>query len=440
MLWSAGLPLPQRVFGHGFVTAADGQKMSKSIGNVVDPVDVLAKCTPDTFRCGLQARGARRGMGSLRAHRYYLTRGAVYGSDVPYSEEALMLMHNADLADTLGNLVHRAASLCQRICGGTVPDVPVDTVFDVEQLRSSTERFFAGFALQQACEAAINAVKETNKYLTDKAPWHMKDDTRGKAIVVRSTLEAIYVLAHFLAPYIPAATEVIFSRLATPPRPIWRLQTDFLHLSVGTPVQTGDVLFIKFEPKAPEAAVTAAPAKQPARKPAPPAADAPLDASRLEVRVGKVLTVERHPDAEHLFVETIDLGEPSGPRTVVSGLVKFMRSEDLLGARVLCLCNLKPATMRGVVSQAMVLAGSDAGHTRVELVMPPEGAPVGELVTFPGFPGKPDEQLNPKKKIWEAIQPELRTSAELVALYRDAPFTTSAGVCRVASIANAVIK
>ena len=432
MLWSAGLPLPQRVFGHGFVTASDGQKMSKSIGNVVDPLDVLAKCTPDTFR-------------------YYLTRGAVYGSDVPYSEDVLQTMHNADLADTLGNLVHRAANLCLRFCGGAVPDVPVDVVFDVEQLRASTERLFAGLALQQACEAAINAVKETNKYLTDKAPWHMKEDGAGKAVVVRSVLEATYILAHFLAPYIPAATEAIFSRLATPPRPIWRLQPDFVHLAPGTPVQSGDVLFVKFEPKAAEADV--APAK-PAKK---AAVDAPVDASRLEIRVGKVLTVrtlrpplgassdaprqvEPHPDAEHLFVESVDLGEPSGPRTVVSGLVKFMRREELLGARVLCLCNLKPATMRGVVSQAMVLAASNAEHTQVELLLPPEGAPVGELLSFPGFPGAPDAQLNPKKKVWEAVQPDLRTSAERVALFRDSPFTTSAGVCTAATLAHAVIK
>jgi methionyl-tRNA synthetase len=212
----------------------------------------------------------------------------VYGSDVPYSEEALMLMHNADLADTFGNLVHRAANLCQRICGGCVPDVPVDVVFDVDGLRASTERLMASFALQQACEAAINAVKDTNKYLTDKAPWHMKDDERGKAVVVRSTLEAIYIASHFLSPYIPAATAAVFARCATPQRPICTLGQDFTHLQPGTAVQAGDVLFAKFE-----AAAEPAPAK-PAPK-AAPAADAPMDASRLEMRVGTILTVRAVP-------------------------------------------------------------------------------------------------------------------------------------------------
>ena len=306
---------------------------------------------------------------------------------------------------------------------------------DVAALRQASELHYSSFALQQACEAALGAVKETNKYLTDKAPWHMKEDAHGKAVVVRSTLEAIYVAAHFLAPFIPSAAAIIFARLATPARPITELSPGFTHLVPGTPVEAGDVLFAKFEPPAaPEAEKKERAAPRPA-----PAADAPLDASRLEVRVGRVLTVEQHPGADHLFVETIDLGEPA-PRTVVSGLVKFMAREQLLGARVVCVCNLKPAAMRGVVSQAMVLCASDAEHTRVELVVPPEGAPVGELLTFPGYPGVPDAQLNPKKKIWEAIQPELHTSSGCEARYREAAFTTSAGTCRVATLADGVVK
>jgi methionyl-tRNA synthetase len=107
---------------------------------------------------------------------------------------------------------------------------------------------------------------------------------------------------------------------------------------------------------------------------------------------------------------------------------------------VCVLCNLKPAAMRGIKSQAMVLAASNADHTEVELVIPPEGAVVGERVTFPGFPGEPDGVLNPKKKIWETVQPNLHTSADLVAQYKDVPFTTSSGICKVESIASGGIK
>lgn len=415
MLWSAGVPLPQRVFAHGFVTAADGVKMSKSIGNVVDPIDVLGRCSADSFR-------------------YYLLRG-VFGSDVPYSEDALAMMHNADLADTLGNLLHRAANLTMRFCEGAVPDVPAEVVFDVALLRRETEAAFSSLAIHAACELAINAVKDTNKFLTDAAPWNLKDDTRRKMVIVRSTLEAVYLAAHFLAPFIPATAAVIFQRLGTPPRPLWALSGDFNQLVIGTAVQSGDILFTKFE--------LAKPAEAPApalRKPVAPAADAPVDVSRLDIRVGVVLSVERHPAAENLYVETIDLGDASGPRTVVSGLVKFIAAESLQGARVVCLCNLKPAAMRGVVSQAMVLCASDAEHTRVELVVPPEGAVAGERVVCADFVGQPDEQLNPKKKVWEAVQPDLRTTGACVAAFRGVPLTTSAGACRAASLADAVIK
>ena len=149
--------------------------------------------------------------------------------------------------------------------------------------------------------------------------------------------------------------------------------------------------------------------------------------------------MEQHPEADHLFVETIDLGE-AVPRTVVSGLAKFMTREQLVGALVVCLCNLKPAAMRGVVSHAMVLCASDEAHASLELVVPPADAAVGEPVTFPGFTGTPDVQLNPKKKVWEAVQPELRTDDGCVALYREAAFTTSAGPCRAASISGGMVK
>jgi methionyl-tRNA synthetase len=115
-----------------------------------------------------------------------------------------------------------------------------------------------------------------------------------------------------------------------------------------------------------------------------------------------------------------------------------MARENLLGARVLCLCNLKPAAMRGVVSQAMVLCASSA--ERMELLVPPQECPAGELVTVPGFPGVPDAQLNPKKKVWETLQPELRTDGQCVAVFRGQPLTTSAGPCRAATIAEGCVK
>eukprot|EP00897_Mesotaenium_endlicherianum_P009520 jgi/Mesen1/8597/ME000005S08567 len=177
-----------------------------------------------------------------------------------------------------------------------------------------------------------------------------------------------------------------------------------------------------------------------AKKAAPDkgAAELPVDVSRLDIRVGVIRSVKKHPDADSLYVEEIDCGEAS-LRTVVSGLVKFVPIEQMQDRRVCVLCNLKPASMRGVKSHAMVLAASNADHTQVELVSPPEGAAIGERITVPRFPGQPDEQLNPKKKVWEAVQPDLKTGEDLIASYKGAPFTTSAGVCTVASLSGASI-
>jgi len=130
-------------------------------------------------------------------------------------------------------------------------------------------------------------VKDINKYLTDAAPWAIKDDSRRKAIIVRSTLEALYVAAHFLAPYIPTSADTIFARLGMQPQPLWSLDGGCSLLKVGTPVASGEILFAKFERETPE--VIRPPPK--AAKPAPPAADAPLDVSRLDIRVGQVLKV-----------------------------------------------------------------------------------------------------------------------------------------------------
>ncbi|KAJ3158905.1 hypothetical protein HK101_001208 [Irineochytrium annulatum] len=161
--------------------------------------------------------------------------------------------------------------------------------------------------------------------------------------------------------------------------------------------------------------------------------------SKLDIVVGKILEVSRHPDADSLYVEKIDCGEPE-PRTVVSGLVKFMKEEEINGKMILVLKNLKPAPMRGIKSFAMVLCASNADHTKVEFLLPPPGSKPGDKVYFKGHEGTPDEQLNPKKKIFESVQPAFKTRDDLVAVWEDVPFQTDKGLVKVASLAGASIK
>jgi len=160
------------------------------------------------------------------------------------------------------------------------------------------------------------------------------------------------------------------------------------------------------------------------KKPKAPAAkettdELPVDFGRLDFRVGKIIEVSKHPDADSLYLEKIDCGEPQ-PRTVVSGLVKFVPIEEMKDRMVVVMCNLKPAKMRGVTSEAMVMCASTP--EKVEILSPPPSAVPGDLVHCDGFTRNPEPQLNPKKKIFETCAPDLTTNGSLQACYKGTPW------------------
>lgn len=160
------------------------------------------------------------------------------------------------------------------------------------------------------------------------------------------------------------------------------------------------------------------PAKGGSKEPAAP--EKPIDVSRLDLRVGRILEVNNHPDADSLYVEKIDCGDPTGPRTVISGLVKHVPKELMQDRSVVVLCNLKPAKMRGILSEAMVMCASS--DDKVEILGTPDNVKPGDRVVFEKYPGEPDAQLNPKKKIWEQVAPDIKTNSEGVAMYKDCEF------------------
>ena len=170
-----------------------------------------------------------------------------------------------------------------------------------------------------------------------------------------------------------------------------------------------------------------------------PAADRDVDVSWSEVRVGVILDAKPHPESDKLYVETIDLGEGT-PRTVLSGLAQHMTLDQVKGARVVCICNLKPRKMAGIESQAMVLCASDADKSKLAFVEPPAGAAPGDLVTWEGFPGAPETAKKmDKKKAWESIQPCFATDGKGVATYKGAPFAVAGGVCAAPSVFGGII-
>ena len=186
---------------------------------------------------------------------------------------------------------------------------------------------------------------------------------------------------------------------------------------------------------------------------------APYDS--LDLRVGRIVKAWRHPEAEKLFVEEVDVGEAEprqvgarctrrrvlrtrAPREltaapqICSGLVGYVPDESLQDRLVVVLCNLKARNMRGVKSFGMLLAASDEKHEKVELLSPPAGATVGERVRFGDAPqtGPDSENKVQKKKIWEGVQPELLTTATGAAAYKELPMLTSAGPVTVATLFN----
>uniref|UniRef100_A0A2A4K9R2 tRNA-binding domain-containing protein n=1 Tax=Heliothis virescens TaxID=7102 RepID=A0A2A4K9R2_HELVI len=149
-----------------------------------------------------------------------------------------------------------------------------------------------------------------------------------------------------------------------------------------------------------------------------PANDSVVDVRKLDLRIGKIVDVNKHPDADTLYVEQIDCGEDK-PRTVVSGLVNHVKIEDMRDRMVMILANLKPVKMRGVTSEAMVMCASSP--EKVEILVPPSGAVPGDLVECDGYPREPEAILNPKKKIFETCAPDLLTNNDRIACYKGSP-------------------
>ena len=199
--------------------------MSKSFGNTIDPHKCLDMVPSDTFR-------------------YYLIRETPYGADMSFSEDAMKLVHNSDLADSLGNLFSRAVAMCAKYTGGKVPEEKSEGSFNLEKTIKTVEKVMGSYELHKMAEACILSVHDVNKYLTDREPWKMKDEKK-RASVVRTILESCYYFAHLFAPMCPLAAENMMKTLNVEMRPLKELSIGFDNLSSGQSVGKATVLFPK---------------------------------------------------------------------------------------------------------------------------------------------------------------------------------------------------
>lgn len=227
MLFSASIPLPKRIVCHGFVNGPDGRKMSKTWGNIVDPVQLLTQYTSDTVR-------------------YFMLREGIFGADFSFGESKLQERYNADLANNLGNIVQRSLSLADRYCCGIVPDNQALQIFDINNFSQKIQKNYDDLNLQGMINQILDILVFINKWLTDSAPWNLKneEDIPKQRSIVKTLLEAIYVICHFVWPIMPDVTETIFIRLNNFPVSIPELiLNQWKSLKVGVPVILDKPLF-----------------------------------------------------------------------------------------------------------------------------------------------------------------------------------------------------
>ena len=353
MLMALDIPLPKQVFGHPWLLQGES-KMSKSKGNVIYADDLV-----DLF--------------GVDAVRYYVLHEIPYDNDGSITWDLLVERINSDLANVLGNLVNRTIAMSNKYFGGIVENKNVCE--DVDQELKELALAMPAKAIEKmdeykasnALDEIFNLLRRTNKYIDETMPWALaKDETKKDrlATVLYNLIEAIRFSAVMLVPYIPSTAQKILDQINTDARDFDSLKEFGVYKSGTKVVEKPEMLFARLDPKEIAKKVSEIEAKQKASiKKAKEKLETKEeitidDFSKIELKVGTVLKCEKHPNADKLLVSQIDIGEDQ-PRQIVSGIAELYKPEEFVGRKVVVVSNLKPAKLRGVESQGMILAGGD---------------------------------------------------------------------------------
>ncbi len=374
ILMALDLPLPKMVYGHGWLIV-DGDKMSKSKGNVVDPMLLIDEFSADAIR-------------------YFLLREINLGQDGNFSRDALITRINADLANDLGNLLHRTLNMIGKFQEGVVlpfrEEREIDAVLKGEALETVKEfkDSMESMQLGNAIKKVWSFISRANKYIDETAPWVLAKDPDKKqelANTMYCLAESLRFISVLISPYMPTTAERIWSQLALP--------GDFKEVRLAEVEEWGGIpenhrvgkpeqLFPRIEIEKAESEAKPEPKQS---KPKPEKGKAAKEAeasceisiedfSKVQLKVAKVLEAERIPKTEKLLKLKVDLGGET--REIVSGIAKHYEPDDIIGKNVVMVINLKPAKIRGIVSHGMVLAASQGDELEVLSVNLPAGATV----------------------------------------------------------------
>jgi methionyl-tRNA synthetase len=365
MLMSAGLALPAQVFGHGWVLSK-GEKMSKSLGTVVDPLDAADRLGPDPLRL-------------------YLIKEIVFGSDGDFTWDRFEEKFNVDLANNLGNLVNRVTAMAERYRQDRLGATPASARLGgaCDEAARAYRQAMDGLALDRACREAFRLVDATNEFIAASEPWALARQDHRRAdldAVLWNASEGLRIAAVLLSPVMPSSARDILARLGLDPAAELGQGLDALTAVRTSGERTSrrkDALWPRLEVPESHAVVTTKEPRvsdQPNDTPVPPtapSAPAPAPAAtddarlsidefmRIDLRVARVLTAERVPKSKRLMKLSVDLGAEQ--RTLVAGIAEAYEAESLVGRHVAVVANLKPATLMGIESNGMVLAASPEG-------------------------------------------------------------------------------